>query len=75
MSKSLALLSLIAILAVAGCASQGQFLDGEQAFGIQPAPSPKPATAAPQPYIYYPEKGQSPQQQEFDRGQCYSWAV
>lgn len=23
----------------------------------------------------YPEKGQSPQQQEFDKGQCYSWAV
>jgi len=27
-----------------------------------------------QPYVY-PERGQSPQQQEFDRGQCYSWAV
>jgi len=23
----------------------------------------------------YPARGQSPQQQEFDRGQCYSWAV
>jgi len=27
-----------------------------------------------QAYVY-PTKGQSPQQQEFDRGQCYSWAV
>jgi len=27
-----------------------------------------------QPYVY-PERGQSAQQQEFDRGQCYSWAV
>ena len=32
------------------------------------------ATASAQTYVY-PEKGQSPQQQEFDRGQCYSWAV
>ena len=33
------------------------------------------ATAASaQPYVY-PARGQSPQQQEFDRGQCYSWAV
>ncbi len=23
----------------------------------------------------YPARGQSPQQQEFDKGQCYSWAV
>jgi hypothetical protein len=27
-----------------------------------------------QPYIY-PNQGQSPQQEEFDKGQCYSWAV
>ena len=30
--------------------------------------------AWPQSYVY-PDRGQSPQQQEFDRGQCYSWAV
>lgn len=30
--------------------------------------------AAQQPYIY-PNQGQSPQQEQFDRGQCYSWAV
>src|SRR5436190_16755595 len=33
-----------------------------------------PAMAAAQPYVY-PARGQNPQQQEFDRGQCYSWAV
>jgi outer membrane protein with glycine zipper len=33
-----------------------------------------PAAAAAQPYIY-PDKGQTPQQQESDKGQCYSWAV
>src|SRR5438034_2276439 len=33
-----------------------------------------PAVAAAQPYIY-PDKGQTPQQQESDKGQCYGWAV
>jgi len=33
-----------------------------------------PTVAAAQPYVY-PARGQSQQQQEFDRGQCYSWAV
>jgi hypothetical protein len=32
------------------------------------------ASASAQTYVY-PQRGQSPQQQEFDRGQCYSWAV
>ena len=31
-------------------------------------------SAAAQPYIY-PNQGQAPQQQEFDKGQCYSWSV
>lgn len=39
------------------------------AFGMAPV-----VTASAQTYVY-PEKGQTPQQQEFDRGQCYSWAV
>ena len=39
------------------------------AFGVSLVP-----TASAQTYVY-PEKGQTPQQQEFDRGQCYSWAV
>ena len=33
-----------------------------------------PALAAAQPYIY-PDRGQTPQQQESDKGQCYMWAV
>jgi len=33
-----------------------------------------PVVAAAQPYIY-PNLGQSPQQQESDKGQCYMWAV
>jgi len=47
-----------------------------------PAYSPAPTAYAPpayttqplQPYIY-PQRGQSPQQEESDRGQCYGWAV
>jgi len=33
-----------------------------------------PTLAAAQVFIY-PARGQSPQQEQFDRGQCYSWAV
>ena len=33
-----------------------------------------PTLVAGQTFVY-PARGQSPQQQEFDRGQCYSWAV
>jgi hypothetical protein len=33
-----------------------------------------PVLAAAQPYIY-PNLGQTPQQQESDKGQCYMWAV
>ena len=32
------------------------------------------AALAQQPFIY-PTKGQTPQQLEFDKGQCYTWAV
>ncbi len=40
------------------------------------APSPMPPSPAPAPRTFiYPNRGQTPQQQEFDRGQCYSWAV
>src|SRR5258705_7192778 len=35
-------------------------------------PAHTPAEA--QPYIY-PARGQSPQQEESDKGQCYGWAV
>ena len=33
-----------------------------------------PVLGGAQPWVY-PDRGQSTQQQEFDRGQCYSWAV
>ena len=34
-----------------------------------------PTLACAQQAFVYPARGQSAQQQEFDRGQCYSWAV
>src|SRR5262249_15271570 len=39
---------------------------------------PPPALAPPSPparTFIYPARGQSPQQEQFDKGQCYSWAV
>jgi hypothetical protein len=42
-----------------------------------PAYAPPPNVYSPpptQPYIY-PQRGQSPQQEESDKGQCYGWAV
>jgi OmpA family protein len=34
-----------------------------------------PFAAMAQQVFIYPSRGQSPQQEQFDRGQCYSWAV
>lgn len=73
-------LALVAAALLAGCAAQGQFSDGGMGQPFQPvAPPPlppQPYVAPPptQPYIY-PTKGQTPQQEESDKGQCYGWAV
>src|SRR4029453_11111214 len=64
---------------------------GFGAYQPPPPPAPMPAYPPPpppyappsnvygppptQPYIYYPQRGQSPQQEESDKGQCYGWAV
>jgi predicted lipid-binding transport protein (Tim44 family) len=39
-----------------------------------PSPVPPPPSAPAQGFVY-PARGQTAQQQEFDRGQCYSWGV
>ncbi len=69
-----------------GCAGgQGQFGGGYGGYQPPPPPAPMPAYTPPptvhappppptQPYIY-PTRGQSPQQEESDKGQCYGWAV
>ena len=47
-------------------------------FAASPVPPTPPPPLPPPPVtqtFVYPDRGQSPQQQEFDKGQCYSWAV
>ncbi len=39
-----------------------------------PAPAPQPTAAMP-PLYFYPERGQSAEQQDRDRYECYRWAV
>ena len=62
-----------------GCATSDQSAGPMIQIGAPPppplAPPPPPIIApAPKPYIY-PNRGQTAQQEQFDRGQCYSWAV
>jgi hypothetical protein len=75
----------IAALVLAGCAGQGQFSAGGMGAPYQPPPppmpTPPPALAAfahappPAQTYFYPTKGQTPQQEQSDKGQCYAWAV
>ena len=80
MPKRIAGLAFIAVVFLVGCAGQGQMSDGGFGAPFQPAPTPPPppqpyvAPAPTQPYIY-PTRGQTPQQEESDKGQCYGWAV
>jgi len=58
-----------------GCAQNGMQPMGMTGFSAPvPPPAPLPGPPATQPFIY-PSRGQSPQQEQFDKGQCYSWAV
>lgn len=77
MLKAITVLVLVAALGVAGCATSDpgpSFAPTIQVGAPPPPPLPLPAPALPKPYIY-PNRGQTAQQEEFDRGQCYSWAV
>ena len=62
------------LLTMAGCAQNGMGpgMGSPMATSAVPPPAPSPAQA--QGFVY-PARGQTAQQQEFDRGQCYSWAV
>jgi hypothetical protein len=68
-----------AALMLAGCAQNGMQPVGMMPSGgtfapMPSAPPPPPGVPATRPFIY-PARGQSPQQEQFDKGQCYSWAV
>lgn len=71
------------VLTMGGCAQNGMSpgMGGAPmtTSAVSPPP-PLPSPAAPPPSapsqgFVYPARGQTAQQQEFDRGQCYSWAV
>ena len=74
-SCRLVMAGLCAVLTVAGCATteMGPVQGPPSGFLSSPT-SPSPTPAVPRTFIY-PNRGQTPQQQEFDKGQCYSWAV
>jgi outer membrane lipoprotein SlyB len=83
MSTWYARVAPIVALVLAGCAGQGQFSDGGMGAPFQPPPPPLPTPPAPafalaplpaQTY-FYPNRGQTPQQEESDKGQCYTWGV
>jgi hypothetical protein len=69
-------------LMLAGCAQTGMAPPPPTpSVGVYSVPAPAPPSLPPPPAppagrtFIYPARGQSPQQEEFDRGQCYSWAV
>ena len=69
--------AICAALIMAGCAQNGMgpMMSPTGTFAA-PTPSPQPPTSQPVGRMFiYPSRGQSPQQEQFDRGQCYSWAV
>jgi len=71
---------LCLVLTLAGCAQTGMgpgMSTPPMATSAPPPPPPSPAPppSTPSQTFVYPERGQTAQQQEFDRGQCYSWAV
>jgi hypothetical protein len=61
------------LLTMAGCAQNGMGPGMGQPMATSAvSPPPPPQSAPPQGFVY-PARGQTAQQQEFDRGQCYSW--
>jgi hypothetical protein len=54
---------LVFVVTLAGCASQPA-----SAPAAPPAPRPSPTV------YFYPQRGQSPEQQDRDRYECYRWA-
>jgi Glycine zipper 2TM domain len=64
----LRLLVLTAVLALGACATEPA--------QVTEVPQPQPAPAPPSTQVYfYPKAGQSPEQQDRDRYECYLWAV
>jgi hypothetical protein len=75
-----ALTALCATLMLAGCAQNGMgplatMSSGGTFPGAVPPPAPPSVSPPAARTFIYPARGQSPQQEQFDKGQCYVWAV
>lgn len=65
------LLALVAALAASGCVTQPAREYPDSAV----APEALPAAPPPPQVVFYPSAGQSPEQQDRDRYECYRWSV
>jgi len=78
--RHLLVAGLCAALVFEGCAggqmdSGGLLLQSPAPVPQAAPPLPPLAPPAPPPQYIYPSRGQSPQQEQFDKGECYTWAV
>ena len=73
----LAMVALCTMMTLTGCAQSGMAPMGPSGGTFAaPAPPPPPPPSPSTGHVFiYPARGQSPEQEQFDKGQCYSWAV
>ena len=79
-SLRLVMAAVCAVPMLAGCAQNGMgplaTTSPVGAFSSPvPPPTPAPSSLPVSRTFIYPARGQSPQQEQFDKGQCYVWAV
>jgi outer membrane lipoprotein SlyB len=65
------LLAVLAALCATGCVEQ-PLADSARGVAVEPAPLPPPPSTQ---VIFYPNAGQSAEQQDRDRYECYRWSV
>ena len=69
-------MAMCIVLSLAGCAQNGMGTGMTPSPGASFSPPPLPPPGPPPARTFiYPARGQSPQQEQFDKGQCYAWAV
>lgn len=69
-TRTCAVLTALGALTVGGCVTQPPYLRSSTLEAPGPLPAP-PSTQV----LFYPAAGQSPEQQDRDRYECYRWAV
>jgi outer membrane lipoprotein SlyB len=75
-SRNLSIAAVAAVVALlAGCATSGSYNQPSSTRGAPAASRSAPPPSAQQPRVYsYPLNGQSAQQQDRDRFECFNWA-